>query len=101
MNRVGESARLVIADDHPLFRDALKQILSASWPDSVLQYSAKRAEFLKLSERGCGSWIASVAKIRPGALAITMTREDRKTASYIEWVTKTVVSLRSKHSLTR
>jgi DNA-binding NarL/FixJ family response regulator len=52
MERVGDSTRLVIADDHPLFRGALREAVSALFPDVDIAEAGSFDDVSKLLERG-------------------------------------------------
>src|SRR5215468_6387924 len=52
MKRVGYSTRLVIADDHPLFRGALREAVSALFPDVEIAEAGSFDDVSKLLERG-------------------------------------------------
>ena len=55
----------------------------------------------KSGPRGKGSLIATSSTMRPGRAAITSTRVDRNTASWMEWVTNSTVRARAFHSASR
>jgi DNA-binding NarL/FixJ family response regulator len=52
MKRVGESTRLVIADDHPLFRGALREAVSGLFENGEFAEAGSFEEVVKLLERG-------------------------------------------------
>jgi DNA-binding NarL/FixJ family response regulator len=52
MKRVGESARLVIADDHPLFRGALREAVSGLFEGVEIAEAGSFDDVAKLLERG-------------------------------------------------
>ena len=52
MKRVGESARLVIADDHPLFRGALREAVSGLFEHVEIAEAGSFDDVAKLLERG-------------------------------------------------
>jgi DNA-binding NarL/FixJ family response regulator len=52
MKRVGESTRLVIADDHPLFRGALREAVSGLFESGEFAEAGSFEEVAKLLERG-------------------------------------------------
>src|SRR6266852_2641049 len=52
MKRVGESTRLVIADDHPLFRGALCEAVSGLFEKADIAEAGSFEEVTKLLERG-------------------------------------------------
>src|SRR6266853_2312747 len=52
MRRVGESTRLVIADDHPLFRGALREAVSGLFEDVEIAEAGSFEDVAKLLERG-------------------------------------------------
>jgi DNA-binding NarL/FixJ family response regulator len=52
MKRVGESTRLVIADDHPLFRGALREAVSGLFEDAEIAEAGSFDDVAKLLERG-------------------------------------------------
>jgi DNA-binding NarL/FixJ family response regulator len=52
MKRLGESARLVIADDHPLFRGALREAVSGLFEDVQIAEAGSFEDVAKLLERG-------------------------------------------------
>src|SRR6202163_664511 len=52
MKRVGESTRLVIADDHPLFRGALREAVSGLFEDVDIAEAGSFDDVAKLLERG-------------------------------------------------
>src|SRR5512138_613084 len=52
MKRVGESARLVIADDHPLFRGALREAVSGLFEDLDIAEAGSFEDLAKLLEPG-------------------------------------------------
>src|SRR6202049_423393 len=52
MTRVGESTRLVIADDHPLFRGALCEAVSGLFEKADIAEAGSFEEVTKLLERG-------------------------------------------------
>jgi len=52
MRRVGESARLVIADDHPLFRGALREAVSGLFEQVEISEAGSFDDVAKLLERG-------------------------------------------------
>ena len=52
MKRVGESTRLVIADDHPLFRGALREAVSGLFEHGEFAEAGSFEEVVKLLERG-------------------------------------------------
>jgi DNA-binding NarL/FixJ family response regulator len=52
MTRVGESTRLVIADDHPLFRGALREAVSGLFEKADIAEAGSFEEVTKLLERG-------------------------------------------------
>jgi DNA-binding NarL/FixJ family response regulator len=52
MKRVGYSTRLVIADDHPLFRGALREAVSALFTDVDIAEAGSFDDVSKLLERG-------------------------------------------------
>src|SRR6195256_3231028 len=52
MKRVGESTRLVIADDHPLFRGALREAVSGLFVDVDIAEAGSFDDVAKLLERG-------------------------------------------------
>src|SRR4030088_1252745 len=52
MKRVGESTRLVIADDHPLFRGALREAVSGLFEDVDIAEAGSFEDVAKLLERG-------------------------------------------------
>jgi DNA-binding NarL/FixJ family response regulator len=49
---VGESARLVIADDHPLFRGALREAISGLFENVEIVEAGSFDDVAKLLERG-------------------------------------------------
>ena len=52
MTRVGESARLVIADDHPLFRGALREAVSGLFDHVEIAEAGSFEDVTQLLERG-------------------------------------------------
>ena len=52
MKRVGESTRLVIADDHPLFRGALREAVSGLYDDVEIAEAGSFDEAVALLDRG-------------------------------------------------
>src|SRR5713101_5335469 len=52
MKRVGESTRLVIADDHPLFRGALREAVSGLFENADMAEAGSFEDVTKLLERG-------------------------------------------------
>jgi DNA-binding NarL/FixJ family response regulator len=52
MKRVGESTRLVIADDHPLFRGALREAVSGLFEKADIAEAGSFEEVTKLLDRG-------------------------------------------------
>ena len=52
MKRLGESTRLVIADDHPLFRGALREAVSGLFEQGEFAEAGSFEEVVKLLERG-------------------------------------------------
>jgi len=52
MKRVGESVRLVIADDHPLFRGALREAVSGLLEKADIAEAGSFEDVTKLLERG-------------------------------------------------
>src|SRR5882762_7259359 len=52
MRRVGESTRLVIADDHPLFRGALREAVSGLFENADMAEAGSFEDVTKLLERG-------------------------------------------------
>jgi DNA-binding NarL/FixJ family response regulator len=52
MKRVGESARLVIADDHPLFRGALREAVSGLFENVEIAEAGSFDEVAALLDRG-------------------------------------------------
>jgi DNA-binding NarL/FixJ family response regulator len=52
MKRLGESTRLVIADDHPLFRGALREAVSGLFENGEFAEAGSFEEVVKLLERG-------------------------------------------------
>jgi len=52
MKRVGESVRLVIADDHPLFRGALREAVSGLLEKVDIAEAGSFEDITKLLERG-------------------------------------------------
>jgi DNA-binding NarL/FixJ family response regulator len=52
MKRLGESTRLVIADDHPLFRGALREAVSGLFENGDFAEAGSFEEVVKLLERG-------------------------------------------------
>jgi len=52
MKRVGESVRLVIADDHPLFRGALREAVSGLLEKADIAEAGSFEDITKLLERG-------------------------------------------------
>jgi DNA-binding NarL/FixJ family response regulator len=52
MKRVGESTRLVIADDHPLFRGALREAVSGLFEKADIAEAGSFDEVTKLLDRG-------------------------------------------------
>src|SRR5262245_55812741 len=52
MIRVGDSTRLVIADDHPLFRGALSEAVSTLFTDVDIAEAGSFYDVSKLLERG-------------------------------------------------
>src|ERR1700737_137459 len=52
MKRVGESTRLVIADDHPLFRGALREAVSGLFEKADIAEAGSFDEVTRLLERG-------------------------------------------------
>src|SRR6266705_7225334 len=52
MRRVGESTRLVIADDHPLFRGALREAVSGLFEDVDIAEAGSFDDVAKLLEKG-------------------------------------------------
>ena len=52
MKRVGESARLVIADDHPLFRGALREAVSGLFDHVEIAEAGSFDDVAQLLERG-------------------------------------------------
>jgi DNA-binding NarL/FixJ family response regulator len=52
MKRVGEAIRLVIADDHPLFRGALREAVAGLFEDAEIAEAGSFDDVAKLLERG-------------------------------------------------
>jgi DNA-binding NarL/FixJ family response regulator len=52
MKRVGDSTRLVIADDHPLFRGALREAVSGPFEKADIAEAGSFEEVTKLLDRG-------------------------------------------------
>src|SRR6266705_7136953 len=52
MRRVGESVRLIIADDHPLFRGALREAVSGLFDEIEIAEAGSFEDVAKLLERG-------------------------------------------------
>src|SRR5256884_3222667 len=52
MRRVGESVRLIIADDHPLFRGALREAVSGLFEEVEIAEAGSFEDLTKLLERG-------------------------------------------------
>src|SRR5262249_34750875 len=52
MKRVGESTRLVIADDHPLFRGARREGVSGLFPDAEIAEAGSFEDVSKLLDEG-------------------------------------------------
>src|SRR5215471_2506771 len=52
MKRVGESTRLVIADDHPLFRGALREAVSGLFADVEIAEAGSFDDVAKLLDEG-------------------------------------------------
>src|SRR5216683_4861718 len=52
MKRVGESTRLVIADDHPLFRGALREAVSGLFEKADIAEAGSFEDVTRLLERG-------------------------------------------------
>jgi DNA-binding NarL/FixJ family response regulator len=67
MKRVGESTRLVIADDHPLFRGALCEAVSALFEKADIAEAGSFEEVTKLLERGAEIDLILLDLSMPGA----------------------------------
>src|SRR5262249_59814814 len=66
MKRVHESARLIIADDHPLFRGALREAVSGLFEEVEIAEAGSFEDVAKLLERGGEGGLILLGLTMPG-----------------------------------
>ncbi|WP_420820782.1 response regulator [Seongchinamella unica] len=66
-----QTRSILVADDHPLFRAALKQVLGQIYPDAELQQAASVGELQRQVERQPGLSLLLLDLHMPGALGFS------------------------------
>src|SRR5258706_13487244 len=71
MKRMAGSIRLVIADDHPLFRGALREAVSGLFEDVEIAAAGSFEEVTKMLERGAEVDLILLDLTKPGVRGVS------------------------------